>query len=100
MLIPPSTISPHTTSNKSTTPITLSPCSTDNSSASTSQANLPNPPNASQLIPDQPTHPMITRLKIGSLKPQTILNLIHKLQQPAQTTYDPSTYSEAVKHPH
>ncbi|PKU80692.1 Retrovirus-related Pol polyprotein from transposon TNT 1-94 [Dendrobium catenatum] len=42
-------------------------------------------------------HPMVTRIRTGSLKPRNRLNLLH-MESELDTMQDPTSYSEASKH--
>ncbi|PKU68501.1 Retrovirus-related Pol polyprotein from transposon TNT 1-94 [Dendrobium catenatum] len=97
LLLPTSTLSTsHVTHQPSNSPTT--PTSPTEQTNLTSQPTTP-PHTTSSPPPIPSSHPMITRLKTGTLKPRTLLNLLHKLQPISQPLPDPTSYSEAVKIP-
>ncbi|KAI0508127.1 hypothetical protein KFK09_014261 [Dendrobium nobile] len=98
--------------DKSTPPLLLVPTNLHNSSNNTNilpptatQQTSNEPPTITESNPTpnlsspqatnaQPRHHMITRSKTGTLKPKTILNLIHT---DSTTVTDPTSYTEAAR---
>ncbi|GAA0164674.1 hypothetical protein LIER_39832 [Lithospermum erythrorhizon] len=62
---------------------------------------VPSPPPTPVSAPITTTHPMVTRNKVGTLKPRQHLNLdTTTVPDPASPHYIPCSFSEAIKYPH
>ncbi|PKU64810.1 Retrovirus-related Pol polyprotein from transposon TNT 1-94 [Dendrobium catenatum] len=73
------------------------PSSTSTLSQSTTISPQIHPP-ATTTSANTSIHPMVTRQRTGSLKPQSRLNLIHS-HMPSMSTADPTSFTEASKNP-
>ncbi|PKU68057.1 Retrovirus-related Pol polyprotein from transposon TNT 1-94 [Dendrobium catenatum] len=97
LLIPSSTLLPPQLSDS---PTPCSPMATTPQPSTKSQPSIQYPSSRSNTSPPPvpEKHPMITRFKSGSLKPRTILNLLHTSH--SKTAPDPTSFNEAIKIPH
>ncbi|PKU84173.1 Retrovirus-related Pol polyprotein from transposon TNT 1-94 [Dendrobium catenatum] len=85
---PPTAAAQHNAVSSTPTQTQPSRVSATNSQSASLQNNAP---------VQQPSHPMVTRFRTGSLKPTVRLNLLHTNSTP-DLAHDPTSYHEASKH--
>ncbi|PKU69447.1 Retrovirus-related Pol polyprotein from transposon TNT 1-94 [Dendrobium catenatum] len=98
--VPPGLLIPIATTITTNTPQILQKPTTPTTQSTAQNISTQQSPLSIEQHPDnlKTTHPMVTRLKTGSLKPRQILNLLHANLSAKTDIVDPTTYTEAVKH--